>query len=299
MNWYKRHIGDYIKDAAHLSLLEHGVYSRLLDVYYTREVGIPDDQAARLIGARSKEEREALQTVLSEFFLLQDGVWIQARCEREIEEAQEFGEERDGKSSNEKERQRRHRAERKSLFEQLRSHNIVPAWDTKMETLRELLNNVTVTQPVTLQETPVTQTATAIHTPQATPHIPQARSQKESRGDARGDASPTAQPEQKKSTDRATRIPADFSLTDERRAIAAAEKLPDAERTFAKFRDYWTAAPGSKGRKIDWDATWRNWCRAEADRGINGHSARPVQQNVTKFERVIAMQGETKDVGFG
>lgn len=83
-NWYKRHIGDYMKDAGHLSLLEHGVYSRLLDVYYSREAPIPDDQAARLIGARSKEEREALAYVLQEFFTLVDGAWQQARCGREL-----------------------------------------------------------------------------------------------------------------------------------------------------------------------------------------------------------------------
>lgn len=84
MNYYERHIGDYLKDTAHLSLLEHGVYARLMDVYYTREGGIPDDQAARLIGARSKEERDALQAVLGEFFTLLDGTWVQARCDREI-----------------------------------------------------------------------------------------------------------------------------------------------------------------------------------------------------------------------
>lgn len=87
MNFYKRHIGDYIKDAAHLSLLEHGVYARLMDVYYTREAGIPDGQAARLIGARSKDEQQAVQNVLGEFFHLVDGIWLQSRCEREIEEA--------------------------------------------------------------------------------------------------------------------------------------------------------------------------------------------------------------------
>jgi uncharacterized protein YdaU (DUF1376 family) len=70
VNYYERHIGDYLKDTAHLSLLEHGVYSRLLDVYYTRENAIPSDQAARLIGARSKDEREAMQAVLAEFFAL-------------------------------------------------------------------------------------------------------------------------------------------------------------------------------------------------------------------------------------
>lgn len=87
MNFYKRHIGDYIKDAGHLSLLEHGVYCRLLDVYYTREAGIPDDKAARLIGARGKDEQQALQNVLDEFFTLVDGHWIQDRCEREIQVA--------------------------------------------------------------------------------------------------------------------------------------------------------------------------------------------------------------------
>ena len=84
MNYYERHIGDYLKDTAHLSLLEHGVYARLLDVYYTREGGIPDREAARLIGARSKDEREALAAVLEEFFTLVDGVHVQDRCEREV-----------------------------------------------------------------------------------------------------------------------------------------------------------------------------------------------------------------------
>jgi uncharacterized protein YdaU (DUF1376 family) len=84
MNYYKRHIGDYMKDASHLSLLEHGVFMRLLDVYYTREAAIPADQAARLVGARSKEEREALLVVCGEFFKLVDGCYVQSRCDREI-----------------------------------------------------------------------------------------------------------------------------------------------------------------------------------------------------------------------
>lgn len=92
MNFYKRHIGDYIKDAAHLTLLEHGVYARLMDVYYTREAGIPDGQAARLIGARSKDELQAVQNVLAEFFRLDDGTWVQSRCEREIGAASAKGE---------------------------------------------------------------------------------------------------------------------------------------------------------------------------------------------------------------
>lgn len=28
-----------------------------------------------------------------------------------------------------------------------------------------------------------------------------------------------------------------------------------------KFRDYWIAKPGAQACKLDWQATWRNWCR--------------------------------------
>lgn len=33
-----------------------------------------------------------------------------------------------------------------------------------------------------------------------------------------------------------------------------------------KFRDFWIAQPGAKGRKSDWMATWRNWCRNAGSR---------------------------------
>lgn len=88
MNYYRLHIGDYLRDTAHLSLLEHGVYARLLQVYYTREAPIADGEKYRLIGARSPDEREAVDAVLAEFFTLTDGVWMQSRCNREIAEYQ-------------------------------------------------------------------------------------------------------------------------------------------------------------------------------------------------------------------
>jgi uncharacterized protein YdaU (DUF1376 family) len=85
VNYYNRHVGDYLKDTSHLTLLEHGIYSRLMDVYYVRESGLPQDQVARLIGARSKEEISSLNSVLTEFFELASGIWVQHRCEKEIE----------------------------------------------------------------------------------------------------------------------------------------------------------------------------------------------------------------------
>jgi uncharacterized protein YdaU (DUF1376 family) len=84
VKYYSRHIGDYIGDTAHLSLLEHGVYTRLLDVYYMREEPIPADQAHRLVGARTPEEREAVDSILREFFRLEGDGWRNKRCDDEL-----------------------------------------------------------------------------------------------------------------------------------------------------------------------------------------------------------------------
>jgi uncharacterized protein YdaU (DUF1376 family) len=83
MNYFEHHIGDYLKDTAHLSLLEHGVYRRLLDVYYIREAPLPAD-CGRLIGARTREEKAALKAVLEEFFDTNGAEWVHKRCEAEI-----------------------------------------------------------------------------------------------------------------------------------------------------------------------------------------------------------------------
>lgn len=88
MNYYERHLGDYARDAGHLSLLEHGAYTLLLDRYYTTEQGIPQDQAHRVCRARTKEERAAVDAVLAEFFVLESGVWTNGRAEREIDKMQ-------------------------------------------------------------------------------------------------------------------------------------------------------------------------------------------------------------------
>lgn len=48
----------------------------------------------------------------------------------------------------------------------------------------------------------------------------------------------------------------------------AAEDAPDVDqlREFRRFRDHWLGAPGQKGIKRDWPATYRNWMRNEQDK---------------------------------
>lgn len=88
MNYYERHLGDFVRDTAHLSMLEDGAYNRLLDRYYATEAGIPDAQKYRVARAHTKEEKQAVDTVLGEFFFLADGVWTKNRVEKEIAKAQ-------------------------------------------------------------------------------------------------------------------------------------------------------------------------------------------------------------------
>ena len=75
-------------------------------------------------------------------------------------------------------------------------------------------------------------------------------------------ATATTSKPSKASKARGTRLPdgwqPDQALADWTRANApAAANALELDR----FRDYWTAQPGAKGRKTDWAATWRNWSR--------------------------------------
>ena len=168
MKYYERHIGDYLKDTAHLSLLEHGVYGRLLDVYYTREAPIPASDVARLVGARSREERAALDVVLQEFFTRDGDAWRHARCDREISDFNSGQPERDLKKVNENNRMKRHREERARLFKALTDAGGHADWNTKTSELREIVKRISTAReplaPPSSATAPATP-ATATHSP--------------------------------------------------------------------------------------------------------------------------------------
>lgn len=86
MYYYKKNLGDYMRVAAHLNLLQHGIYNRLLDMAYDTERPLPADLAvlARKIGARNKTELAALEEVLREFFDLTPEGWSHPHVEREV-----------------------------------------------------------------------------------------------------------------------------------------------------------------------------------------------------------------------
>ena len=88
------------------------------------------------------------------------------------------------------------------------------------------------------------------------------RSGVESKGEEQG-ASPQARPAANRS-DTGTRLPKDWTLTDELRAYCR-EKRPDLDPddVAESFRLYWVAVPGTDGRKADWAAAFQGWVRKE------------------------------------
>lgn len=90
------------------------------------------------------------------------------------------------------------------------------------------------------------------------PHTP---SKENITHDSLRESSPSAQK-------RGTRLPEDWIPSEADRRSAIGDGLPSHEidRTAATFRDYWISQPGQKGVKLNWPATWRNWCRREVER---------------------------------
>lgn len=87
---------------------------------------------------------------------------------------------------------------------------------------------------------------------------------------------------------RGMRIPPDWKPSpdeiDWQREQGIADDL--ARRELPRFLDYWTAAPGQKGVKLDWPATWRNWLRTAVDNAASRE--RPSGPSRAEIERAAA-----------
>jgi hypothetical protein len=133
----------------------------------------------------------------------------------------------------------------------------------RMKRYRQRHRDVTVTSPVTKSDVLDSESDT------------DSEAEKNQEGEARAPRSA-----------RATRLPEDFTLTPERRAVAEIEKS-DPDREFQNFTDYWLSASGAKSRKHDWDRTWRMWCRRAADFKPKGHSSAPAPKRTGAWRLAV------------
>jgi uncharacterized protein YdaU (DUF1376 family) len=308
MNYYEHHIGDYAEATAHLTFVEDAAYSRLIRKYYATEKPIPADlkAAQRLVGARTREERAAVEQVLGEFFELRDDGWHQSRCDEGIAEYVAGEPEREQKRFNKDTRLKRHRLIRAAFFDALRAAGQHPAWDMKTEALRDLVKRsgldpetlaataiatLTDTRPATAPATPATATQspdTRHQSPVPNPQTPETgkpvvgAEAKEPPGNKQGTQAPAAAAAP---TPRGSRLPKDWQLPN-RWGLWAQEKYPQwtpqkIRDEALKFRNHWTGKTGKDATKLDWEGTWQNWCMSEIahrdDPKPNGRKAPPTQ----------------------
>lgn len=261
MNYYERHLGDYAKDTLHLSMLEHGAYTLLMDRYYSTERGIPSEQVYRVALARSKDEKAAVDSVLSEFFTLNDGVWVKGRIEEEIERYLSGEPEREAKKANEKNRLSKHRDERAALFKQLTNAGQHAVWNIGIIELRERVKNITATATVT--------PATATQEPDTIPNI-----------------KPINQPVNARDPEKfAMRI--GWQPSEHVDGLAKQSGAPLLDSDLPEFMVHWLTQPDTKRTQAEWDKALLQCAKyrklsAESPAPPRGKTARQPENFVTK-----------------
>jgi uncharacterized protein YdaU (DUF1376 family) len=227
MNHYPRHIGDWMRNTAHLSEVEECIYSRLVDQYYSRERPLPADriQCCRLVRAINPAGRKAVESVLAEFFTLEPDGYHQKRCDAEIQAQIERSEKaaKAGRIKASKQLLSRARAD----FEQ---------------TIEQDPSNAQILPPITHNPEPITQGVNLKPGPHGPPN-----------------------PKNGHTKNLGTRLEPGWIIPDDWRTWAI-DYRPDLtpeniDREALVFRDYWHSKAGADARKADWPATWRNWIR--------------------------------------
>lgn len=174
MNYFEHHIGDYDKNTSHLTACEDGIYSRMIRRYMDKErpLDVDTKEIKRIVRARNREEKSAVDAILKEFFHFENDGWHHKTCDETIAAYQAGEPEREVKKANEDNRLKRHRAERADLFKALTDAGQHAPWNIGMAELRELVKRLPETLLPPLPATAPATLATATQTPIPNTHTP-------------------------------------------------------------------------------------------------------------------------------
>lgn len=78
--------------------------------------------------------------------------------------------------------------------------------------------------------------------------------------------------------------------------------MQEIDNEAAKFRDYWIAKSGQSATKVDWSATWRNWCRNVIERRGKTSKPNPVRDDgkpQTFLGETLRLIKEREGYGYG
>lgn len=239
--WLPLYGDDYIGATADLSLEEHGLYLLLL-MRSWRLGPLPADEArlARLVGWDQVGFQRAWPRVRG-FWTATDAGWVNPRLEAEREAAEAAS--------------RRRADAARVRWRQSRSS---PA-----DAMQALVQEQSICNASVRARVPQPQPQEDL-----SPTPPSLRSGAPPSSPAQQASPSPAPPDEPKGSaaeklPRGTRLPADWTLPEPWRAWALQAGMPPAtvDAQVETFRDYWHARAGPGARKVDWQATWRNWVR--------------------------------------
>lgn len=252
MTWFRFDADAYDADTMHLSAAEDGVYSRLLRHYYRYRQPLPDnDRALAGIARLTLDEWGAVASVIRGFFRSRGGKLHQKHADAELD--REDGLMKKRSENAKKAAEIRHKKQDITCEAQTTGNAVED--QSHADALRQPCENhaktcyVDVDVDVEEREeehppsVPPQIAPDVVELPEAVPPTENAKA----RGSRLGKGwEPSA---------------AEIAFA-EHAGLSTAQAAVEADR----FRDYWHAKPGAAGRKSDWAATWRNWCRKAAER---------------------------------
>ena len=244
--WMPLYIADYLADTAHLTAAQSGAYLHLIMAYWRAGGPLRLTEAGLAFTAKMTpaEWADAAPVVLK-FFRLEDGALRHGRIDHELAEATRLYD------------ARRKRTEAATAARVARNVTDNVTDNVTMNVTSDVTTNVTCIQPQ----------------PQPQPPFP---TERDTQGPVLGSGGSGGKRAER--ADRGTRLPQDWSPSEDDRAFAG--KLGVAvEREAASFMDYWHSKPGAAGRKTDWSATWRNWVRRSTERKQGNGTGSRTERN--------------------
>lgn len=108
---------------------------------------------------------------------------------------------------------------------------------------------------------------------------------------------PTQSPPTQKpsASQRGTRLPKDWRPSEDLLAWARLNAPAVGWAEHERFVDYFLGAPGQRGSKVDWEATWRNWMRRASEEKRSGRSAKPFVQQADEYRAQKAAATKQRD----
>jgi uncharacterized protein YdaU (DUF1376 family) len=282
-DWFPWYPALYEADTLHLTVAEDGTYRRLIDWYMTHRRALPDHPVALAKIARlGVDEWNAVAPAVLRFFKRRyAGQLNHARCDLILDRQDKRSGRRSeiakkGASARYGGTRSHHKNNGLDTSSMLEADNVLNLVDYSVQAIAppEAVNQPRPSGRKGAQKGGFSRKNSdsenngLLASSMPTYRVDEIREEKKdgTTAPSKESAPPLAAPDDAPDK-RGTRLPKSWNPSAANLAEARAMGMPPPAigRIADSFRDYWISRPGREGLKLDWDATWRNWCRKECD----------------------------------